>query len=160
MRGVIQQSVVLPTAADALFDAYLDPAEHEAITGAVVTIGTEAGAEFRAFDGVLTGAILAVISPRLIVQSWRSTEFRVNDPDSITTRKTMVHIGGKVRGHIDRGAKGVFNRPPFALVNFSPYRVDIRKCQIRFIATFNKRGDDHRNSEGPKIQLRPCLENR
>ncbi len=98
MRGVIQQSVVLPTAADALFDAYLDPAEHEAITGAAVTIGTEAGAEFRAFDGVLTGAILAVISPRLIVQSWRSTEFRVNDPDSILI---LAFIPEGKQGRID-----------------------------------------------------------
>ncbi len=98
MRSVIRQSVVLPTAADALFDVYLDPAEHGAITGAAVTIGTEAGAEFRAFDGVLTGTVLAVISPRLIVQSWRSTEFRADDPDS-TLILTFIPEGKQ--GRID-----------------------------------------------------------
>lgn len=82
MRNVIRQSVVLPTTADVLFDAYLDPGEHGVITGAAVTIGPQPGDEFRAFDGVLTGVILAAISPRLIVQSWRSTEFTIDDPDS------------------------------------------------------------------------------
>ena len=48
MRSVIQQKLVLPAGADAWFDAYLDPAEHGAITGAAGTIGTEAGADFRA----------------------------------------------------------------------------------------------------------------
>lgn len=83
MRSVIQQSIILPAAADLLFDAYLDPVEHGAITGSAVTIAAEPGAAFRAFDGALTGTILALISPRLIVQSWRSTEFAVDDPDSI-----------------------------------------------------------------------------
>ena len=98
MRSVIRQSVVLPAPADALFHAYLDPAEHGAITGATVAIGTEAGAEFRAFDGVLTGTILAVISPRLIVQSWRSTEFRTDDPDSILV---LTFIPEGKQGRID-----------------------------------------------------------
>ncbi len=98
MRSVIQQNVVLPAVADALFDAYLDPAEHGAITGAAVTIGTEAGADFRAFDGVLTGTVLAVISPRLIVQSWRSTAFRIDDPDS-TLILTFIPEGKQ--GRID-----------------------------------------------------------
>src|SRR5438552_17891284 len=61
---------------------YLDPAEHKTITGAEVTIGREIGCEFRAFDGVLTGVILAVIKPRLIVQSWRSSLFKPDDLDS------------------------------------------------------------------------------
>ncbi|MDH3670246.1 MAG: SRPBCC domain-containing protein [Gammaproteobacteria bacterium] len=98
MRSVIRQSVVLPATADALFDAYLDPAEHGAITGAAVAIGTEAGDEFRAFGGVLTGAMLAVISPRLIVQSWRSTEFKVDDPDSTLI---LTFIPENRQGRID-----------------------------------------------------------
>ena len=47
-----------------------------------MTIGREIGCEFRAFDGVLTGVILAVIKPRLIVQSWRSSLFKPDDLDS------------------------------------------------------------------------------
>ena len=82
MRNVIRQSVVLPASAEALFEMYLDPSAHEAITGARVVIGDEPGAKFQAFDGALTGTILKVERPRLIVQSWRSTEFKPENPDS------------------------------------------------------------------------------
>lgn len=82
MRSVICQTIVLPAPAEALFEMYLDAREHEAITGAPVTIGKTLGAEFRAFEGALSGTILAVVTPVLIVQSWRSTEFKPADPDS------------------------------------------------------------------------------
>ncbi len=82
MRNVIQQSVVLPASAESLFQMYLDPAAHAAITGNAVTIGAEPGAAFSAFGGQLSGTILAVVRPRLIVQAWRSTKFHAVDPDS------------------------------------------------------------------------------
>lgn len=83
MISTINDSVVLPASAEALFDMYLDPAKHAAITGKPVEIGAEPGAKFDAFEGVLTGEILKVIRPRLIVQSWRSALFHSEDPDSI-----------------------------------------------------------------------------
>jgi activator of HSP90 ATPase len=82
MRNVIFQSVVLPASAQALFAMYLDPAVHAAITGTEVEIGSESGASFTAFEGVLTGNILKVVSPTLIVQSWRSAKFNEGDADS------------------------------------------------------------------------------
>lgn len=82
MRNVIRQTVVLPASAETLFDMYLDPAAHQAITGAPVDIGDERGSEFKAFDGALTGTILEVLKPRLIIQSWRSKVFKVEDSDS------------------------------------------------------------------------------
>ena len=82
MRSVISQSIVLPAPADALFEMYLDPTEHEAITGAPVKIGKAPGSEFTAFEGMLNGTILAVVNPNLIVQTWRSAKFKPTDPDS------------------------------------------------------------------------------
>jgi len=82
MRNVIRQSVVLSAPAETLFDMYLDPAAHQAITGAPVDIGDERGSKFKAFDGALTGTILEVLKPRLIIQSWRSKVFKAEDPDS------------------------------------------------------------------------------
>jgi len=52
------------------------------ITGAPVDIGDKRGSAFKTFDGALTGTILEVIKPRLIVQSWRSAKFLPMDPDS------------------------------------------------------------------------------
>ena len=82
MRNVITDSVVLPAGAERLFEMYLDPAQHAALTGFPVVIGAESGAKFEAFEGQLSGQILHLIEPHLIVQSWRSTQFRDEDPDS------------------------------------------------------------------------------
>jgi len=82
MRSIIRQSVVLPSAAATLYAMYLDPAIHAAFTGAPVTIGATPGAPFRAFEDRLSGTMLAVVAPTLIVQSWRSVHFGESDPDS------------------------------------------------------------------------------
>lgn len=82
-RSIIRQSVVLAAPADKLFAMYLDPKRHAAITGAPVRISRKPGSAFSAFGGALSGHTLAVETPRLIVQSWRSTNFGKRDPDSI-----------------------------------------------------------------------------
>jgi activator of HSP90 ATPase len=82
MRSLITQSIVLPAPAESLYAMYLDPVKHAEMTGAPVTIGPEPGSEFRAFGGQLSGTMLTVIPARLVVQSWRSTHFNHDDPDS------------------------------------------------------------------------------
>lgn len=77
---------------------YLDPERHAAFTGAPVTVGAEPGAPFSAFGGRISGTTLKVIEPRLIIQSWRSINFRDGDPDS-TLILTFVPQGSD--GRID-----------------------------------------------------------
>jgi activator of HSP90 ATPase len=98
MRNVIYQSLVLPAPAEELFGMYLDPAVHEAITGLPVVIGDERGMRFEAFGGLLTGEILQIARPRLIVQTWRSPAFTSEDQDS--TLILSFHAEG-VNGRID-----------------------------------------------------------
>jgi activator of HSP90 ATPase len=98
MRSIIQQSIVLPAPALALHAMYLDPVLHTAITGTPVTIGSMPGAAFSAFEGNLSGSTLAVVAPTLIVQSWRSTHFNEDDPDSTLILTFTPH--GK-EGRID-----------------------------------------------------------
>lgn len=74
-----------PTSADRLFDMYLDPESHAAITGAPVAIESRPGTPFRAFDGMLTGTMLHVEPKRLIVQSWRSRNWPAKAMDSVLT---------------------------------------------------------------------------
>ena len=99
MRSVIQQTVTLPADAAALFEMYLNPASHAAFTGFPVKIGGSPGEEFQAFNGQLSGRLLAVVPPRLIVQSWRSTKFHADDPDS-TLVLTFERVGDD-HGKID-----------------------------------------------------------
>lgn len=101
MRSVIQQSVVLPASSERLFEMYLDSAEHGAFTGMPVEIGSQPGATFSAFGGQLSGTILAVARPRLIVQSWRSTKFAAEDPDSTLILMFTDEGTGAKRGRID-----------------------------------------------------------
>ena len=82
MTEPICQTVALPAPAERLFEMYLDPEIHAAITGAEVRISAEPGSEFQAFGGVLSGRMLYSVRPRLIVQSWRSSQFKAEDPDS------------------------------------------------------------------------------
>ena len=100
MRNVIQQSVVLPARPEALFAMYLDATIHTGITGFPAVIDAKPGAEFNAFNGQLSGMILAVVEPHLIVQSWRSTKFNGDDPDS-TLILTFVRGPGDQNGRID-----------------------------------------------------------
>ena len=98
MRSVITQSVLLPATATTLFEMYLDPSRHAAITGAPVVIGAAPGDEFSAFGGALSGTMLATVHSELIIQSWRSTAFQEVDPDS--TLILSFHPEGD-RGRID-----------------------------------------------------------
>ncbi len=82
MPRLIQLAAELPASADRLFDMYLDPVQHAAFTGAPVTISAQPGAPFRAFEGAISGTILQVVPKRLVVQSWRSRHFAVEDIDS------------------------------------------------------------------------------
>lgn len=82
MPRTIQLAASLPAAPDRLFDMYLDPVEHAAFTGAPVTISDQPGAAFRAFNDALSGTVLQVVPKRLIVQSWRSSNWGSADLDS------------------------------------------------------------------------------
>src|SRR4051794_15070103 len=73
----------LPATPGVLFDMYLDPVAHAAFTGSPVTIEPRPGAPFQAFDGALCGTVLHVEPKRLIVQTWRSTNFAPRDIDSV-----------------------------------------------------------------------------
>lgn len=82
MRNTIVKSVTLPAPAAELYRMYLDPEAHSAFTGAPAKISEEPGSPFEAFGGLVKGATLVVIKPRLVVQSWRSVNFADDDPDS------------------------------------------------------------------------------
>jgi uncharacterized protein YndB with AHSA1/START domain len=82
MPKTIIQAAFLPASPDRLFDMYIDPALHGAFTGAPVTIGSQPGAVFRAFDNMISGTILQVVPKRLIVQSWRAAHWAAEEIDS------------------------------------------------------------------------------
>jgi activator of HSP90 ATPase len=73
---------------------YLDPQAHAAFTGAPVTIGVQAGAAFKAFDGMISGSVLHVEPKRLIVQKWRSANWPAASLDSVLVLTFVPEPGG------------------------------------------------------------------
>jgi activator of HSP90 ATPase len=85
MPRTIILAASLPAPPDRLYEMYVDPELHAAFTGLPVTIGSEVGAPFRAFNGAIWGSILHVVANRLIVQRWRSVKFPEDAIDSTLT---------------------------------------------------------------------------
>jgi activator of HSP90 ATPase len=111
MKPPIEQTVKFPCSPEVLFEMYMDSAKHSASTGATAQITRREGGRFKAFDGALNGRNLLIVPNRLIVQAWRSTAFKHDDPDSILvlefskvpggTKIHMVHVN--VPAHDHRG---------------------------------------------------------
>lgn len=82
MPQTIMMAIDLPCSPTRLYRMYLNPTLHAAFTGAPVKIAARVGATFQAYGGALSGKILHLVPNRLIVQSWRSTQFGKRDLDS------------------------------------------------------------------------------
>ena len=94
MPRTITMAVDLPASAARLYHIYLNPVQHAAFTGAPVKIAARPGAAFRAFGGALSGKILHLVPNRLVVQSWRSTQFGKRDLDSTLILAFFPQQGG------------------------------------------------------------------
>lgn len=66
-----------------IYDAWLSAAEHSAMTGAKATASRQVGGRFSAWDGYVEGKNLLLLDSKKIVQSWRSSEFPEDAPDSV-----------------------------------------------------------------------------
>lgn len=74
----------IPATVDTVYNAWLNSKEHAAMTGSQSALVTKkAGAVFTAHDEYIFGKNLILIPGKKIIQTWRTTEFRKSDPDSI-----------------------------------------------------------------------------
>ena len=93
MPKTIQQKVTFRASPEALFDTYLSTRKHSAATCAKAVMSRRVGAAFMAHAGHLRGRNLAIVPKRLIVQSWRGSNWKKRDLDS-----TLVLVFSRVRG--------------------------------------------------------------
>jgi activator of HSP90 ATPase len=123
MTSPIRQSVVLKAPPKTLFDAFLDSGKHSAFTGDKARVSRRVGARFTAFGGMLSGRNLYIDPGRMIVQAWRSVQFKRGDPDSILiltfnkvkggTRIDVVHVNVPDHDHkgVTKGWPKYYWRP-------------------------------------------------
>ena len=101
MAKTIQQSVKFSASSQRLFNIYMDSRRHGVPTNSRASVSRKVGGKFSAFDGALTGRMLAIVPNRMIVQTWRGSNWKKTDPDSILiltfsrapggTRVNLVH---------------------------------------------------------------------
>ena len=87
-------SEVFPATPRAVYDAWLDGKRHAQMTGGAATGSAKAGTAFTAWDGYVRGRNLELDPGKRIVQSWRTSEFADDDPDSMITLTLKPVAGG------------------------------------------------------------------
>jgi activator of HSP90 ATPase len=104
MTDSFEISTVIPgVSAEQVCRAWIDSAEHSAFTGSPAEIDQDSEQRYTAWDGYISGRTLEVEPPNRILQSWRTTEFPADSPDSRLeilledvddgVRLTLVHTG-------------------------------------------------------------------
>lgn len=98
MINVIQQSVEFEkTTPGELFGILIDSRKHSEIIKAEVKISRREGDSFSAFNGMVTGKNLTIVSDKMIVQSWRGNVWNDDDLDSIVIMMfTSTQRGAKI----------------------------------------------------------------
>lgn len=75
-------STVLPASAERIYEAWLNSNEHAAFIGSSAEIDAAVGGRFSVWDGYIEGVNEQLEPNHRIVQSWRTTEFPPDSPDS------------------------------------------------------------------------------
>lgn len=75
-------STMLKASPKTIYDIWLDSEGHSKMTGGFAEITDQEGNSFSAWDGYISGKNLELEPGKRIVQSWRTTEFKEDEPDS------------------------------------------------------------------------------
>jgi activator of HSP90 ATPase len=97
----IRMSAVVAAEPKAVYAAWMSSKGHGEMTGSGAKITAKVGSAFTAWDGYISGKTLELEPGSRIVQSWRTTDFESNEPDSHLevllekakggTKVTLVH---------------------------------------------------------------------
>ena len=97
----IKVSAVIPAPPEKVYAAWLSSKGHAAMTGSAAKITARIGSSFSAWDGYISGKTLEAEPSSRILQTWRTTDFSDEEPDSSLkvllekarggTRVTLVH---------------------------------------------------------------------
>ena len=75
-------STVLLATPEQIFEAWLSSEGHSQMTGSQAEVEGGSGGAFKAWDGYIWGKTLEVEPKRRILQTWRTSEFPEDSPDS------------------------------------------------------------------------------
>jgi len=111
----IKVSAMIPAEPKAVYAAWMSSSGHGAMTGSGARITARVGGAFSAWDGYIAGKTVELEKDSRIVQTWRTTDFGPDDPDSNLevllakakggTKVTLVHTNIPA-GHGEKYRKG------------------------------------------------------
>jgi activator of HSP90 ATPase len=82
-KTIVQQVVFKNTKTKDLYDLYMNAKKHTAATGAPAKITSKEGTRFSAHGNYITGKNLRLVKDQLVVQTWRGSDWKKSDADSI-----------------------------------------------------------------------------
>lgn len=82
VKTISQKVTFKNTTPDELYDLYMDSDKHSIVTGATATLNKKAGEAYMTYDNYVTGKNLQLITGKLIVQTWRASDWGPGDVDS------------------------------------------------------------------------------
>jgi len=94
MPKTLEQVIKFNAPPEKVYKLYMDPEKHAEVTGHAVSIGKQMGDKFKAFDGHIEGRMLHVVERKMIVQTWRGSEWKKKDQDSILMLTFQKVFGG------------------------------------------------------------------
>jgi len=81
--NTIDLSAKFSISAEKLYRAWLDPVHHAAMSyGGEAEFDPRVGGQYSSGDGYITGEFLELVPGKKLVQTWRTTEFADDQPDS------------------------------------------------------------------------------
>jgi len=83
MKTITQKVVFKNTTPEELYELYMDSKLHSMVTGDKAKITKKEGASYTTFGPYVSGKNLKLVSGKLIVQTWRASDWRKSDLDSI-----------------------------------------------------------------------------
>jgi len=81
-KTIIQKIIFKNCTTPKLYELYMDEKKHSKVTGASAHIKAKVGSTFTAHDGYIKGINLQLIRNSLIVQSWRTPDWKDEEIDS------------------------------------------------------------------------------
>ncbi len=76
-------SVTIKAPAELIYKTWLNSKGHREMTGSEASISDQVGTSFSAWDGYISGENLELETNKRIIQTWRTTEFKKNQEDSL-----------------------------------------------------------------------------
>ena len=77
-----------------IYESWLDSGKHSNMTGGQAKISNIIDEIFTAWDGYITGKNIALVPHRKIIQSWRTSQFKEGQPDSLITIDLLTDKNG------------------------------------------------------------------